>query len=50
MIRLPEYTEMAGSSSNKSAPAKADDMDDMDEMDILGEDQALLPQYVEEEA
>jgi hypothetical protein len=54
MIRLPEYTEMAGSSSNKSTPAKVDDMDDMDDMEetdsILGEDHALLPQYVEEEA
>jgi hypothetical protein len=48
MIRLPEYTEMAGSSSDKSTPAKVDDMEAMD--DMLGEDQALLPQYAEEEA
>jgi hypothetical protein len=48
MIRLPGYTEMVGSSSNKSTPVKVDDMEDMD--DILGEDQALLPKYAEEEA
>ena len=48
MIPLPEYTEMAGSSSSKLTPAKIDDMEPMD--DVLGEDQALLPKYAAEEA
>jgi hypothetical protein len=48
MIPLPEYTEMVGSSSSKSTTAKIDDMEPMD--DVLGEDQALLPKYAEEEA
>jgi hypothetical protein len=46
MIPLPEYTEMVGSSSSKST-TKIDDMEPMD--DVLGEDQALLPKYAEEE-
>lgn len=49
MIQLPKYTEMVGSSSSKSTPAE--DVDDMEAIDdIIGEDQALLPRYAEEEA
>lgn len=49
MIQLPKYTEMVGSSSSKSIPVK--DVDDMEAIDdIIGEDQALLPKYSEEEA
>lgn len=49
MIQLPKYTEVGGSSSSKSTRVK--DVDDMEAIDdIIGEDQALLPQYAEEEA